>query len=447
MVEQNKNKLQNLKNEVALQEIEYIEKEKQISTFLECKKSFFGKVKYYFKYSKKNNKKSKKEEKIQEINLEKEKKDTKKIKNNTEKSNYSLEELIEIYKELEIVENELKKLVMDINALKLKKKNMQKKIENATNFINEIDNHKKSIFEFWKYSNKDEMASLPEGEEEEVNIIKKITKVFDYDEDLEQFGKNMDTIQRKTLSEEEMDSIYITTTSLLELLNKVKNNEVLPKEIETSLKELRKEENLEKELNNDEFDIFGGIIQDSTKISEINNQKHRETPKDKFNILDISKSTKPIGYKMSLEKVVNNIKSALSKVVISEDLPVYIATNDEKLNKKNINLFEINPEKEIKKALKRDKNKIYFYKINLKKGINSISYTNSIFYDNQNKTLPLGQDLSTNILIDISRLKLKLKKKTTFKILNYENEKDDFSKITLKLVYVLEYDIDEEENC
>ncbi len=447
VVEQNKNKLQNLKNEVALQEIEYIEKEKQISTFLECKKSFFGKVKYYFKYSKKNNKKSKKEEKIQEINLEKEKKDTKKIKNNTEKSNYSLEELIEIYKELEIVENELKNLVMDINALKLKKKNMQRKIENATNFINEIDNHKKSIFEFWKYSNKDEMASLPEGEEEEVNIIKKITKVFDYDEDLEKFGKNMDTIQRKTLSEEEMDSIYITTTSLLELLNKVKNNEVLPKEIETSLKELRKEENLEKELNNDEFDIFGGIIQDSTKISEINNQKHRETPKDKFNILDISKSTKPIGYKMSLEKVVNNIKSALSKVVISEDLPVYIATNDEKLNKKNINLFEINPEKEIKKALKRDKNKIYFYKINLKKGINSISYTNSIFYDNQNKTLPLGQDLSTNILIDISRLKLKLKKKTTFKILNYENEKDDFSKITLKLVYVLEYDIDEEENC
>ena len=447
VLEQNKNKLQNLKNEVALQEIEYIEKEKQISTFLECKKSFFGKVKYYFKYSKKNNKKSKKEEKIQEINLEKEKKDTKKIKNNTAKSNYSLEELIDIYKELEIVENELKNLVMDINALKLKKKNMQKKIENATNFINEIDNHKKSIFEFWKYSNKDEMASLPEGEEEEVNIIKKITKVFDYDEDLEQFGKNMDTIQRKTLSEEEMDSIYITTTSLLELLNKVKNNEVLPKEIETSLKELRKEENLEKELNNDEFDIFGGIIQDSTKISEINNQKHRETPKDKFNILDISKSTKPIGYKMSLEKVVNNIKSALSKVVISEDLPVYIATNDEKLNKKNINLFEINPEKEIKKALKRDKNKIYFYKINLKKGINSISYTNSIFYDNQNKTLPLGQDLSTNILIDISRLKLKLKKKTTFKILNYENEKDDFSKITLKLVYVLEYDIDEEENC
>ena len=62
---------------------------------------------------------------------------------------------------------------MDINSLKLKHKNMQKKIENAAAFIQEIDNHKKSIFEFWKYSNKDEIASLPEGEAEELNITKK----------------------------------------------------------------------------------------------------------------------------------------------------------------------------------------------------------------------------------------------------------------------------------
>ncbi len=31
------------------------------------------------------------------------------------------------------------------------------------------------------------MATLPEGEAEEVNIIKKITRVFDYEEDLEKF--------------------------------------------------------------------------------------------------------------------------------------------------------------------------------------------------------------------------------------------------------------------
>ena len=45
-----------MKQKASLQEIEYLAKEKQISTFLECKKSFFGKVKYYFKYSKKSKK-------------------------------------------------------------------------------------------------------------------------------------------------------------------------------------------------------------------------------------------------------------------------------------------------------------------------------------------------------------------------------------------------------
>ena len=84
--------------------------------------------------------------------------------------------------------------------LKLKNKNMQKKIENATNFIQEIDNHKRSIFEFWKYSNKDEVASLAEGEQEEVNIIKKVTKVFDYHQDLEEFGKYNGSSRKKSLN-------------------------------------------------------------------------------------------------------------------------------------------------------------------------------------------------------------------------------------------------------
>ena len=49
-------RIKKLQELAASQEIEYLAKEKQISTFLECKKSFFGKFKYYFKYSKKNNK-------------------------------------------------------------------------------------------------------------------------------------------------------------------------------------------------------------------------------------------------------------------------------------------------------------------------------------------------------------------------------------------------------
>ena len=425
--------------------MEYLAKEKQISTFLECKKSFFGKFKYYFKYSKKNKKKKIKEENP-EVDLDDE--ETENLdeelptkRRRLKKENYNIEELLELYKEIDKVETELKNLLMDINSLKLKNKNMQKKIENATAFIAEIDSHKKSIFEFWKYSNKDEMSSLPEGEEEEVNIIRKIEKTFDYEEDLEEFGNKMDKMQREILNKDETDSLYITTTSLLPLINKIKTNEFQPKDIETALKEIKKEAIDEKTLSeNEDFDIFGGMLQDNTKVSKIKNKKHRELPKDKFNILEISKNTKQIGFKLSLESVIENVKKAISKVVIPEDISVYKAIIDDKIDENKINIFDINPENEIYEAIKNENNKINFYKINLKEGTNAVSYTNCIFYDNQNKTLPIGQDLSTKILVDITKLDLNVRNKMKFKMVEFEDPNDDFSKIEIKTINLFEFD-------
>ena len=445
LISKNNKRLQDLKVEIAAQEIEYLAKEKQISTFLECKKTFFGKFKYYFKYSKKKNKnKMKKQEVEEKVDIEDEEElEELPKRRRTKKENYNIEELVALYKDIDEKETELKNIMMDINSLKLKNKNMQKKIENATAYIAEIDSHKKSIFEFWKYSNKDEMSSLPEGEEEEVNIIKKITKTFDYEEDLEKFGKTMDKMERKNLSKEETDSLYITTTSLLPLLNKIKINEFQPKDIENALKEIKKEAVEEKTLSEkEEFDIFGGLLQDNRKVSKIKNKKHRELPKDKFNILEISKNTKQIGFKMSLENVITNVKEALTKVVVPEDVPVYKAIVDDKIDDRKINIFDINPEHEISEAIKNGDNKINFYKINLKEGTNAVSYTNCIFYDNQNKTLPVGQDLSTKILVDISKLDLTLKAKTKFKMVEFEDEHDDFSKIEIKTVNVFEFDVE-----
>lgn len=445
LIKENKEKLEKLKIEIAAQEIEYLAKEKQISTFLECKKTFFGKFKYYFKYSKKNKKSKIKQapENVKDIIERQEDENQELPKRKRKKSNYTIEELIELYRTINLKENELKNILMDLNSLKLKNKNMTKKIENATAFIEEIDNHKKSIFEFWKYSNKDEMATLPEGEQEEVNIIKKIEKTFDYEEDIEKFGKTMDKMQRKLLSKEETDSTYITTTGLLELVNKIKINDFLPKDIETELKEIKKEATQEKALlENEEFDIFGGLSQDNTKVSKIKNKKHRELPKDKFNILEIGKNTKQIGFKLSLENVISNVKKALGKVVIPENLPVYKAIVDDKLDDRMFNIFNINPENEIAEAIKREGSKVNFYKLNLKEGSNAISFTNCIFYDNQNKTLPIGQDLSTKMLVDVSNLVLKLKSKNTFKLAELEDEKDDFSKINVKTVTVFEFDVD-----
>ena len=248
-------------------------------------------------------------------------------------------------------------------------------------------------------------------------------------------------MQRKNLTKDETDSIYITTTSLLPLLNKIKINEFQPKDIENALKEIKKEAIEEKTLSEkEEFDIFGGLLQDPTKVSKINNKKHRELPKDKFNILEISKNTKQIGFKLSLENVIANVKTALTKVVIPEDVPVYKAIIDDKIDDRKINVFDINPENEINKAIKEENSKINFYKINLKEGTNIVSYTNCIFFDNQNKTLPVGQDLSTNILVDVSRLNLTLKNKSSFKIVKFENKHDDFSKVEIKTVNVFEFD-------
>ncbi len=446
LIKENKEKLEKLKIEIAGQEIEYLAKEKQISTFLECKKTFLGKFKYYFKYSKKN-KKSKvkqipeKQEENGENQIKEENQEI--IKPKRKKSNYTIEELIDIYKVINSKENELKNILMDLNSLKLKNKNMTKKIENATAFIEEIDNHKKSIFEFWKYSNKDEMTTLPEGEQEEVNIVNKIEKTFDYEEDIEKFGKTMDKMQRKLLNKLETDSTYIMTTKVLELVNKIKINDYLPKDIETELKEIKKEATQEKALlENEEFDIFGGLSQDNTKISKIKNKKHRELPKDRFNILEIGKNTKQIGFKLTIENVISTVKKALEKVVIPENLPVYKAIIDDKLDDRMFNIFNINPENEIAEAIRKEGNKINFYKLNLKEGSNAISFTNCIFYDNQNKTLPVGQDLSTKMLVDVSNLVLKLKNKNTFKIAELEDEKDEFSKVNVKTVTVFEFDVD-----
>ena len=444
-----KKKLEELKQIAAEQDIEYIAKEKQISTFLECKKSFFGKVKYFFKYSKKSNKVRKEAEEqeyegIEENNQEELPKAMQEVKKEKKKipikKVYTLEELIENYKELEKLETEMKNLLMDVNALKLKNKNMEKKIQNAAKFIEEIDSHKKSIFEFWKYSNKDEMAVLPEGELEEVNVIKRIEKIFDYEEDFEELGKKLDRMQRKNLSKEEIDATFIASTNVVGILNKIKTNDIMPEDIEKSLKEIKKESIDEKTLA-EEYDIFGNLIEDNTKVKKIKNKKHRELPRDKYNILDVNKNTKQIGYKLTLQSIIKNITSALEKGVIPENLPVYKAVLDDKLNNKEINVFNINPEEEIKDAMIEDGNKINLYKINVKEGTNGVAFTNIIFYDNQNKTLPLGMDLSTKLILNTAKLHLNLLSKKTFKVAKLEDEKDDFSEVLVKDVEVYEYEI------
>lgn len=439
------NKLKKLKDQTTSLEAEYLSKEKQISTFLECKKTFFGKVKYFFKYSGKKAKKS-----DEKSNVIKEKKTEKaKIEEIDEnlKAQYTLDEVLEKGKIATQKENELKNTKMDINALKLKNVNLVKKIENATAFIEEIDSHKKSIFEFWKYSNKDEVQALEEGEEEPINV-KPHAKIFDFEEDFDEFGEKIDEIQRKIFTKEELDSIYLTTTDQLNVMNKIKTGSTLNKELEADLKKIKKDLQEEKDVTEEEaIDIFGGLSEDTRKVTKLANKSHREQPKNKYSILRVSKTLKTVEYKATLENVINIIKMAITKNKLGQNISAYKWTEEDvNIDTNEFNIFNLNVEKEIEKALTdTESGKVNLYKMNFEKDVNAVAFSNCVYFDNQNKTLPIGMDKDTRILVKILDTDITLKDKKVIRVGQLENNKDDASKLIVKTINVLEYDVKEFE--
>ena len=309
----NAERLELLKETLKKQKEEYLLKEKQITNFLECKKSFFGRVKYFFKKDNKTNKLkelkdvSGNEEKSIEIGQ---------IEQIENKDFYTIEDLLKICETLREEETKLKNMQMDIKALENKKENLERKIQNATLYINEIERHKKSIFDFWKFTNKDEVTLLNEGdlkENEKKNILK---RKFDYEEDLEEFGKKVDLKQREIFTKNECDAMFALFNDLptFNILNKEKILKKDINQIEKRLKILKQEynENVE-EIAGKDFDIFGNIAQDKTKIKILNNVKHREVEKDKFNILAVNNDTTVEEYKENLDNYRKLLKESMRK--------------------------------------------------------------------------------------------------------------------------------------
>lgn len=435
-------KVRRLKRQSQDLEIEYLSKEKQISTFLECKKTFFGKVKYFFKYS---GKKTKQKEEI----VEEEPEDVPEIKEIDEKikAQYTLDELLQKGQEANEKETNLKNTKLDINALKLKNLNLVKKIENATAYINEIDSHKKSIFEFWKYSNKDEVQALEEGEEETINV-KPHSKIFDYEEDFEEFGQTMDKAQRKELSKEELDNIYLTTTDQLEIINKLKTDNTTAKEVEQYMKKIKKDLQNEKDITEEEaVDIFGGLSEDTRKITKLANKSHREHPKNKYSILRISKSLKTVEYKAALEEAIKIIDQAIDKNVLKQEIAGYKwIEEDQNIDTNEFNIFNLNPEKEIEDSLmSTESGKVNLYKMNFDKNVKAVAFSNCVYYDNQNKTLPVGMDKDTRMLVKILDTDIILESKKVIRVGRLEDENDIASKLIIKTINVLEYGVKEIE--
>ena len=399
---------------------EYFEKEKQISTFLECKKTFFGRVKYFFKY-KKTSLQPKKGNPIS-------KEETGKLKycERAEiKEVYTLEELLTLYTNLYQETNAIKDLELDIEAITKRIDILKTKIKNATQYIKEIDKHKKSIFEFWRFTKKDEAKQLNEGTTE-IHQSKKIKKLFNYELYFENFSKQLDRTQREIFSKDETDNIFISTTEILADINALINNETIPEEHLEKLKsEMKKTDKVVA------FDIFGSISSSREQIKTLGNINHRENGKNKFAILNIKDNTTIKEYSEILKNIYENIKECMDKFSNPLEIPIY------KVGEltEGFNVFYINPENALKQASEKETN---LYKIILKENTKCLAFTNIMYYNNTNQTLPLGMNVTDGILINTENLNLKLKEKNQNYIIKANT---DMPKPETLKINIYEYEI------
>ena len=119
---------------------------------------------------------------------------------------------------------------------------------------------------------------------------------------------------------------------------------------------------------------------------------------------------------------------------------------DVNIDTNEFNIFNLNVEKEIEKALTdTESGKVNLYKMNFEKDVNAVAFSNCVYFDNQNKTLPIGMDKDTRILVKILDTDITLKDKKVIRVGQLEDNKDDASKLIVKTINVLEYDVKEFE--
>ena len=409
-------------------EKEYLLKQREIATYLQYKKSFIGRIRLFLKP--KINLKEIVETKQENEKHEEEKESIPILKIKTEKSNYTIEDLIEIFNLYKKENNIIKNLNLDIEALENKNHSLKRKNENASLYINEINEHKKSIFEFWKFTNKDEQLALEEGNNTE-NITHKLKKTFEYEQDIEELGIQLDKIQRNNLSKEEQDAIFLADTELLPKINLIKNGKA--EEIQKDLSLLKQKLLSEKEENHlEDFDIFGGLTEDRARIKKLADKKHREIEKNKIQILKINESTSIQDIEETLKLKEKELNEALKKIYAPVDLDLYklvdknfdISSNEYLvLNMDEVETVEDSYEPEFK-----------LIKIRMKENMPVVFFTNIIYYNNKNNTLPIGMNLGTKALIDTSQFKFTLKEnKTIIRI----NDMQEMQHITIE-----EYDVE-----
>ena len=451
--------LKELKEYVKKQNDIYVMQEKQIVMFLDCKKSFFKKISYFFKAKnfvmpKLDNKIDKKlEDELGENSLE----DELSIKNEINlNGSYTIKELVSAFNSANEVEIKARAVRTDLKALKLKKENYARKIENAKKYIDEIESHKKSIFEFWKFSNKDELPALSEGESSESNETKNNANL---NKDL--LGARADSLQRQKLSDEEINALYLFYV-MPKIFNRIsktyaKNENEDTKKIEKDILEGLKNKTSKRSLDN--------LINDYTAVKKINSKEHRENERNEIAILRINENTTVEEFEDRINHFKKSLESAYNKIYAITSMPVYIKKSDAQnefilgdINPENLinenssknvieeRVFNLENESEVEIATdleriakkedsvlrnnvsrekdKADKQGIEIVKIDLSNEEHALYLSNIVFFDNQNKTLPIGMDLSSKVVIKLNEATKDYKYRKVIYIFNKENDFD-----------------------
>lgn len=437
--------IKDLQKHAEEQKQEYLQKEREIVTFLECKKTFIGKIKYFFKGKKvkakeENTEHSVNKNRMKEILNQDKEESTHYNSEEIENTNYTVEDIIKIGKELEDNKKENKNAKLDIKALENKVENLDRKIKNAKEYLEEIDSHKKSIFEFWKYANKDESKMLAEGEEEEKETKQFLKQSFDYEEDIDTLASKLDLEQREKLEHKELDAVFASNFVLdgINIVSKKKllksDEEKISKLLDTLKQEYK--DNIDK-IEEKDFDIFGNVSEDKTKIKTLKNNKHREVEKDKFKVLNVNLNTQIEDFTDKLKDLRKILEEETNKISVPYDIALYKASN-EKIDPEGFDKFSINPFETLSNLEKMSTSKeTYLYKVNVPENTKLIFYTNITFFENNNQTLPLGMDVSQESLINMDLYDLELKNKDEFNINFFKDEFTNF----VKKVNVYEYDL------
>ena len=463
--------LKELKEYVKKQNDIYVMQEKQIVMFLDCKKSFFKKISYFFKAKKfvmpkLDNKIDKKlEDELGENSLE----DELSRKNEINLSgSYTIKELVSAFNSANEVEIKARAVRGDLKALKLKRENYARKIENAKKYIDEIESHKKSIFEFWKFSNKDELPALSEGESSESNETKNNANL---NKDL--LGARADSLQRQKLSDEEINALYLfyempeafnqISKTFLKMKSDVsekvekdiyKDNKKIivdeentegntPKSVErNNVIDRNKvlEEILEILKNRTTKRSLDNLINDYSAVKKINSKEHRENERNAISILKINENTTVEEFEDRVNHFKKALESAYNKIYAITSMPLYIKKSDAQnefilgdINPEN--LINENPSKNVIEEKdvnlkngasegkdKTDKQEIEIVKIDLSNEEHALYLSNIVFFDNQNKTLPIGMDLSSKVVIKLDNTKKKFREKQEIYLINKIND-------------------------